>query len=75
MFIKDYTQYLEQDISTIVPEKQHAIKAYGGDELWLHVFLILSLDGIEWYAKHTTRFTRGENFRGRHWTEGFKRKI
>jgi len=36
-----------------------------GDELWLQVFLILSLDGIEWYAKHTSGFTKGENFRGR----------
>jgi hypothetical protein len=65
------TQYTEQDISTIVPENKHALKTYWGVELWLHVFSTLSLDGIEWYAKHTSRFTRRENFRGGHWTEGF----
>jgi len=63
--IKDVTQYMEQDISTTVPEKKHALKTYGGVELWLHVFQ-QSLDGIERYAKHTSRFTREENFPGRH---------
>ena len=49
-----------------VPEKKHAIKAYGGVELYLQVFLTMSLDGIEWYAEHTSRFTRAENFPGRY---------
>ena len=31
--IKDVTQHMEQDISTTVPEKKHALKTYGGVEL------------------------------------------
>lgn len=75
MLIKDITQYMEQDISTILPEKKHALKTYGEAELWLHVFSTMSLDGIEWYAKHTSRFTRGETFPGRHWAEGFTENL
>jgi hypothetical protein len=65
-----YTVYRKY-ISTTVPEKKHALKTYGGVDLWVHVFSALSLDGIEWYAKHSSRFTRRENFPGRHQTEGF----
>jgi hypothetical protein len=36
MLIKEVTQYIEQDISTAVPEKEHALKSYGKGGGGLH---------------------------------------
>jgi len=40
--------------------KHHAVKAYGGMEVWLHVFLTSALDGDEWSASRPSRFTPGK---------------
>jgi len=34
----------------------HALKAYGGSEVCVHVFLTLALDGGERSASHPSRF-------------------
>ena len=34
----------------------HAMKAYGGEDLWLHIFLTLALDGGKLSTSLTGRF-------------------
>jgi hypothetical protein len=36
------------------------MKAYGGMDIWIHVFLISALVGGEWSASRPDRFTPGE---------------
>jgi hypothetical protein len=37
--------------------KGHAMKVYGGVEVYIHAFLIPALDGNVWSASRTGRFT------------------
>jgi hypothetical protein len=44
--------------------KHHAIKTYGGVEVQLHAFLISALDGDDWSAPRSGRFTPGFHWIG-----------
>jgi hypothetical protein len=48
--------------------KHHAMKTYGGVEVWLHSFLLATaaLDGDEWPASHLGRSTPGERVTDTH---------
>jgi hypothetical protein len=43
------------------------MKAYGGGDVWIHIFLTSALAGDEWLASHRGRFTPGERAPGTHW--------
>jgi hypothetical protein len=43
-----------------------AMKAYGGVDLKIHIFLTLALAGGEWSASHPGRFTPAERASGTH---------
>jgi hypothetical protein len=43
------------------------MKMYGGVGIYIHVFLTLALDGVEWSASRSGRFTPGERARNTHW--------
>jgi hypothetical protein len=51
--------------------KHYAIKAYGGVEVQIHVFLISALVGDEWSASRLCRFNREEKPPGTHWIGGW----
>jgi hypothetical protein len=36
------------------------MKAYGGVDVWIHIFLTSALAGGEWPASHPCHFTGGE---------------
>jgi len=38
----------------------HAIKAHGGVRVYLHPFLTLAQDGVEWPSSHLARYTVGK---------------
>jgi hypothetical protein len=42
------------------------MKAYGEVDVQIHVFMNLELDGGEWSASRSVRFTPGETFQGTH---------
>jgi hypothetical protein len=44
------------------------MKAYGGAQIWIHIFLISSLGGGECSASRPCRFTPEERIPGTHWT-------
>jgi hypothetical protein len=46
------------------------MKAYGGVDVWIHIFLISALVGGEWSASRPCRFTPGERAPGTHWIAG-----
>jgi hypothetical protein len=52
--------------SKVVPVliKQYAMKAYGGVNVWIHIFYISALVGIEWSASRPGRFTPGTHWIG-----------
>jgi hypothetical protein len=50
--------------------KHYAMKAYGGVDVWTHVFLTSALAGGEWSASRPCRFTAGERVPGTHWIGG-----
>jgi hypothetical protein len=47
------------------------MKAYGGVELWIHIFLTSTLAGGEWSTPRPCRFTPGERAPGTHWIGGW----
>jgi hypothetical protein len=51
--------------------EHHAMKAYWGVEVYLHVFLTSVPDGGEWSASRPGRFTPGEKAAGTHWIGGW----
>jgi hypothetical protein len=43
------------------------MKAYGGVDVYIHVFLTSALVGGEWSVSRSGRFTGGERASGIHW--------
>jgi hypothetical protein len=43
------------------------MKAYGGEDVYIHIFLTSALAGGQWSASRPGRFTPGERAHGRHW--------
>jgi hypothetical protein len=57
-------------VSLSLTEHQ-AIKTYWGVEVELHAFLTAALDGGEWSASRSGRFTPREKASGTHWLGGW----
>jgi hypothetical protein len=51
--------------------KHYVMKAYGGVDVLIHIFLASALSGGEWSASLTVRFTPGERAPGTHWIGGW----
>jgi predicted oxidoreductase len=47
------------------------MKAYGGMDVYIHIFLTLELAGGEWSASRRGRFTPGERAPRTHWIRGW----
>jgi hypothetical protein len=47
------------------------MKAYGGVNVWIHIFLTSALDGGEWSTSRPGRFTHRERDPGTHWIGGW----
>jgi hypothetical protein len=47
------------------------MKAYGGVDEYIHIFLTPTLVGGEWSASRSGRFTPGERSPGTHWIGGW----
>jgi hypothetical protein len=47
------------------------MKAYGGVDVQIHIFLTSALAGGEWSASRPGRFTPRERASGTHWIEGW----
>jgi hypothetical protein len=47
------------------------MKAFGGVDVEIHIFLTSALVGGEWSASRPGRFTRGERAPGTHWIGGW----
>jgi hypothetical protein len=47
------------------------MKAYGGVDVYIHIFLTSALAGGEWSASRPGRFTPGERAPGTHWIGGW----
>jgi hypothetical protein len=47
------------------------MKAYGGVNVWMHVFLTWELVESEWSASRPCLFTPEERAHGTHWIGGF----
>lgn len=54
-----------KSICKVVPV--HAVRIYGGVELWLHTFLFFELDGGEWWVSCNGSFIPGERASNIHW--------
>jgi len=52
-------------------KKHHAMKTYGGVELWLYAFITSALDGGEWSSSRPGRFTPGLRAPATHWRGGW----
>jgi hypothetical protein len=51
--------------------KHYTMKAYGGVDAYIHIFLTSALVGGEWLASLHGRFTPGEKAPGTHWIGGW----
>jgi hypothetical protein len=47
------------------------MKAYGGEDVYIHIFLTSALAGGEWSASRCHDFTPGERALGTHWIGGW----
>jgi hypothetical protein len=47
------------------------MKAYGGVDVYVHIFLTSALAGGEWSTSRPGRFTPGERAPGTHWRGGW----
>jgi hypothetical protein len=47
------------------------MKAYGGVDVYIHIFLTSALVGGEWSASRLGRFTHGERDPSNHWIRGW----
>jgi hypothetical protein len=47
------------------------MKAYGGEDVYIHIFLTSALVGDEWSASRPDRFTPGERAPGTQWIGGW----
>jgi hypothetical protein len=47
------------------------MKAYGGVDIYIHIFLTSALLGSEWSASRHGRFTPGERGPSTHWIGGW----
>jgi hypothetical protein len=47
------------------------MKAYGGVDVQIHIFLTSALVGGEWSASLSGRFNHGKGILGTHWTGGW----
>jgi hypothetical protein len=47
------------------------MKAYGGVDVYIHIFFTSTLVGGEWSASRPSRFTPGERAPGTHWVGGW----
>jgi hypothetical protein len=47
------------------------MKASGGVDVWIHIFLTSALAGGEWSASRPCLFTPGERAPGTHWIGGW----
>jgi hypothetical protein len=55
-----------------VPSRKHyTLKAYGGVDVKIHVFLTSAVIGSEWSASRVGRFIPGERAPGTHWKGGW----
>jgi hypothetical protein len=51
--------------------KHYAMKAYGGMDVSINIFLTSALAGGEWSASRPGRFTPGDRAPGTHWIGGW----
>jgi hypothetical protein len=51
--------------------KPHAMKTYGGVEMYFHAFLTSALGIGDWSASHTSRFTLGKRTSSTHCVGGW----
>jgi hypothetical protein len=47
------------------------MKAYGGVDVWIHIFLTSALAGGEWSDSRRSRFIPGEGALGTNWIGGW----
>jgi hypothetical protein len=47
------------------------MKAYGGVDVYIHIFLTSAVAGGEWSASRSCGFTAGERTPGTHWLGGW----
>jgi hypothetical protein len=47
------------------------MRAYGGVDVYIHIFLTSTLAGGEWSASRPGRFSLGARARGTHWIGGW----